>query len=402
MSIEQLPATPVPQGSQRRLLVLAPHCDDETLGLGGLIADARANGAMVSVAFLTNGDGFRVAASRELKKPVLAPDDFVHFAERRQKEALAATRTLGVPEADVVFLGFPDRGLMPLWQDNWSDNAPYRSAYTGRQRCPYSRCQTPQALYSGESLTRELVKLLQRVRPTDVFVTHPSDDHPDHSAAPAFARTAMARTGCRATLRYYLVHRGDWPLPQGLHSEQSLLPPTAMTRTDTRWESVPLSPSARAAKKAALEKYPSQLALTERFLTSFVRTNELVATLPSGSRAWRDPEGDNLARFTNPSADITGVSATTDGAALNLRVTLRGRALPRIHYVAHLRSPQGQTVTLHLKPVSHGNGRSAEGSIPLQGLGLGTDDRVSLWASVETYWSRDLIVDRTGFRELVL
>jgi len=39
-----------------RVLVLAPHPDDETLGAGGLIAQARAAGATVSVALLTQGE----------------------------------------------------------------------------------------------------------------------------------------------------------------------------------------------------------------------------------------------------------------------------------------------------------------------------------------------------------
>ena len=39
-----------------RVLVLAPHPDDETLGAGGLIAQARAAGATVCVALLTQGE----------------------------------------------------------------------------------------------------------------------------------------------------------------------------------------------------------------------------------------------------------------------------------------------------------------------------------------------------------
>lgn len=39
-----------------RLLVLAPHPDDETLGAGGLIASARAAGAAVTVLLLSDGE----------------------------------------------------------------------------------------------------------------------------------------------------------------------------------------------------------------------------------------------------------------------------------------------------------------------------------------------------------
>jgi hypothetical protein len=44
LRVTGLPITPPPD-AKRRILVLAPHCDDETVALGGLIADARAAGA---------------------------------------------------------------------------------------------------------------------------------------------------------------------------------------------------------------------------------------------------------------------------------------------------------------------------------------------------------------------
>jgi LmbE family N-acetylglucosaminyl deacetylase len=63
--------------SQERILVFAPHPDDETLGCGGLMSKAKAAGAEVFVQFLTVGDtadmspkGFSTAEERyaEIKK----------------------------------------------------------------------------------------------------------------------------------------------------------------------------------------------------------------------------------------------------------------------------------------------------------------------------------------------
>ncbi|MDA0565897.1 PIG-L family deacetylase [Streptomonospora sp. S1-112] len=48
--------------SQQRLLVIAPHPDDETLGCGGLMHKAKAAGAQVYVQFLTVGDTADVSA----------------------------------------------------------------------------------------------------------------------------------------------------------------------------------------------------------------------------------------------------------------------------------------------------------------------------------------------------
>src|SRR2546425_7498826 len=41
-----------------RLLVIAPHPDDESLGAGGLMQRTMAQGGRVHVLFLTSGDGY--------------------------------------------------------------------------------------------------------------------------------------------------------------------------------------------------------------------------------------------------------------------------------------------------------------------------------------------------------
>src|SRR2546430_986709 len=63
----RLPRLAAP-GPSSAILVLAPHCDDETLGTGGMLAEAVRAGARVRVVLLTNGDGFRVAAARRYHK----------------------------------------------------------------------------------------------------------------------------------------------------------------------------------------------------------------------------------------------------------------------------------------------------------------------------------------------
>src|SRR5215471_1540498 len=50
------PTLTVPEGT--RLLVVAPHPDDETLGAGGLIQRVHATGGSVKVVYLTDGDGY--------------------------------------------------------------------------------------------------------------------------------------------------------------------------------------------------------------------------------------------------------------------------------------------------------------------------------------------------------
>lgn len=78
-----------------RVLVLAPHPDDETCGLGGTLRRHRNNGDPVTVLFITDG--------RNGDPEFRFGEDLV---EIRKREALAAAEVLGGLET--AFLGFPD------------------------------------------------------------------------------------------------------------------------------------------------------------------------------------------------------------------------------------------------------------------------------------------------------
>lgn len=82
----------------RRVLVLAPHPDDEAVGCGGLMALLADAGADVDVVFATDGEATRGASS--------PPTD---TAAARRREAVAACEVLGARPPR--FLGMPDGGL---------------------------------------------------------------------------------------------------------------------------------------------------------------------------------------------------------------------------------------------------------------------------------------------------
>jgi LmbE family N-acetylglucosaminyl deacetylase len=83
------------EGGQR-ILVIAPHPDDEVAGCGGAILLHQAAGDRVTVLYVTDG-----RASRALGLDAAA------MAERRRQEAEAGARALGV--ADWRWLGLPER-----------------------------------------------------------------------------------------------------------------------------------------------------------------------------------------------------------------------------------------------------------------------------------------------------
>lgn len=82
-----------------RALILAPHPDDESLGCGGLIAEACAQGEPPILVILTDGAGSH-------------PNSASYPPERlrtvREAETLAAVACLGLTEERVIFLRTPD------------------------------------------------------------------------------------------------------------------------------------------------------------------------------------------------------------------------------------------------------------------------------------------------------
>jgi LmbE family N-acetylglucosaminyl deacetylase len=146
----------------RRVLVLAPHADDEVFGCGGALADLAGKGAAVRVLLLTDGAGDEAdpAARRRI-------------GEDRAAESRAALAILGGGE--VVTAGLPDRGL--------------------------------------ETCLRAVEKILEAAitsfSPDLVFAPSPVEIHPDHRAlSEAFltvASTSAAPALENATVAFFEV-----------------------------------------------------------------------------------------------------------------------------------------------------------------------------------------------------
>lgn len=97
----------IPPGN--RVLVLAPHMDDEVIGCGGTLAKHVNNGCEVTVAILTDGSlGDPVSEALELHETARS-EARTKLSELRKNESRAAARCLGVQ--DIRFLDFPDGGL---------------------------------------------------------------------------------------------------------------------------------------------------------------------------------------------------------------------------------------------------------------------------------------------------
>ena len=262
--------------SETRLLVIAPHPDDEVLGAGGLMQQVRDAGGSVRVVYLTDGDGYPEGVVMETRR--LSVSNFRRYGRQRQAEARAALVTLGIGEQAATFLSFPDQGLCKLIRDYWSEKrAAYRSPYTRLNRPPTSEILVPETEYRGEDLTQELAAIIGAFQPTMIAVPRKEDQHPDHCAAWFFLADALGdvrrvEPGFTTTVLNYVVHFNDWPFEVNV---SSLGPPPGLGGGASGWIEVPLTPSQIRAKRLALHRYQTQVHAMGWFLDGFARSNEI-------------------------------------------------------------------------------------------------------------------------------
>jgi LmbE family N-acetylglucosaminyl deacetylase len=149
------------------LVIVAPHPDDETLGLGATAAQLVASGIDVQVVSVSDGGAAQPGAS--------VPDR-IRLEATRRSELLRARGVLGL--CPPVPLGLPDGQL--------ADHE--------------------------DELTDLLVKILKGVAPHSwCAATWRGDGHPDHEAVGRAAAAACARTG--VALVEYPVWMWHWAGP---------------------------------------------------------------------------------------------------------------------------------------------------------------------------------------------
>ena len=128
----------------RRVLVLAPHMDDEVIGCGGIMKQYAQVGACVSCVYMTDGAFGLTGCQRD------------EMVETRRRETQAAAALLGMER-----LYFLD--------------------------------QSDGCLRSHDALEQRLAGILSTERPDAVFAPYPFDVHPDHKHVLVVLARAAAR-----------------------------------------------------------------------------------------------------------------------------------------------------------------------------------------------------------------
>ncbi len=284
----QEPVPPITFSRNDRVLVLAPHPDDESIGAAGVIQKARKAGANVTVVLYTNGDSNELAFIVYEKRLTFRKGEFLHMGEMRRAESIAAMASLGLPQEAVILLGYPDFGTMEILTKYWGNTRPYKSIFTRVTKVSYPEAHSFNAPYVGESILRDLESILLEFKPTRIFVSHPSDANRDHRALYLFLRIALWDLEGKMEqpeVLPYLIHATGWPRPRGYHPELALAPPVTLRASDIVWKEVPLSEEEVKTKHDAIRFYRSEVAYNPPYLFTFARANELFGDFPVVSPA---------------------------------------------------------------------------------------------------------------------
>jgi LmbE family N-acetylglucosaminyl deacetylase len=206
-----------------RLLILAPHPDDEVLGFAGLADAFRRQGKPVETVVVTDGDGYCDACTLWNSGSIHGPGcdaatlsnfdtpEADSFAETRRLESTAAAAVLGLPRPE--FLGYPDTGIGAAWS-NWQAGA----AEKPLRRSDFSMCADCDSCavgYGGGPETdldaQQLrATLTERLATTDertlIATTHWMDSHADHGGLGHFVMEIAGNLGGERNVVFSVIH----------------------------------------------------------------------------------------------------------------------------------------------------------------------------------------------------
>ena len=243
-----------------RLLIVAPHPDDEVICNGGIIGYAVEHHIPVKVVVVTDGNDTKTS-------PIT-----------RHGETINGTKILGLNEEDVIFLGYNDGSLRSLLNDYWDNKNPF-TAPDGSKQINYPYAHEKNASYSGSSLTNNLKTIITDFNPTIIVYPGGDDEQFDHQATSGFIEHATIQTGYSGSKYTYLLHLPpNWPSPRSYYPEYYLVPPKQLVGMENgpKWSVFNLTTHQERLKEESLQAYRTQI-VPSSYLLSFLRKNELFA-----------------------------------------------------------------------------------------------------------------------------
>jgi N-acetylglucosamine malate deacetylase 1 len=208
-----------------RIVLIAPHMDDEALACGGLIASLP-DRELIHLVYAT--DGMKSPAPIVPSRDSISSD----LGEVRVKESIAAMRVLGVPQHNLHFLRLPEARL--------------------------SRCRPV--------LAEALRQLMAQLQPDYIFIPFRYDRHRDHLTINHAVMAGKKRGWYRAQLiEYFVYHR--WKLLPGRDIRRYIQPQHLIE--------IDIKPVARQ-KRMALDCFQSQTTIYYPWQTRPILTSKLL------------------------------------------------------------------------------------------------------------------------------
>ncbi|HQO38634.1 MAG TPA: PIG-L family deacetylase [Candidatus Omnitrophota bacterium] len=334
--------TALPEFSSRdRVLILAPHPDDEAIATGGVIQRAVKAGSSVKVVCYTNGDNNEFSFIVYEKRLTFRKGIFLHMGAVRARETMEAMKFLGIKEHDVDYMGYPDFGTMEILTKYWDTARPYRSWLPRVRKVPYQDALSIGAPYVGESILSDLKTIIMAYKPTRIFVSHPADTNRDHQSLYLFLSVALWDLAGRIEkpqVYPYLLHMIGWPRPRGRHPKLALKPPKSLANLS--WYQLSLTQEELSNKQKAIGFYKSQISYNPPYLYTFARVNELFGdfdpviiprSADDSSIRWQA-----VGEGNGPQGNGSFLQYAVVGNDLRIKVALRKKIDKRIGLYIHL------------------------------------------------------------------
>jgi len=156
----------------KKIVVFAPHPDDETFGCGGTIMKRIEEGYDVVIAVMTDGRNALKDALGIDHDPT--PEEVKHI---RRKEVLKATQILGIPPGNLCFFGFEDGAL-------------HREV---------------------DEVVVKTTEILERYRPTEVYSSYAKDCHVDHKTTNQIVRRCVRKIHLSTSNYEYSIAQKHYP-----------------------------------------------------------------------------------------------------------------------------------------------------------------------------------------------
>jgi LmbE family N-acetylglucosaminyl deacetylase len=270
-----------------KILVVAPHPDDDIITAAGIIYQAVNSGEPIRIIYVTNGDKSGSGG------PIIGYE--------RQLEAVnAQVGHLGMIEDDLIFLGYPDGYLKELFDDYTEEDdsftTPFGQSTTygnrGLGRTDYHsyRFGSP-AQYNKYNILLDLQDIISNFKPDHIFTVSEFDHHSDHSTTYELLKLAIFLVFENHPNYTPVIHKtivwsgsSSWPEPTDPTSYFSKVP--NLSQTNLSWDNRESIDVPLAMQSTNYSYNPKYLAVSEHqsqggatgFLGLFIHKDEFFWT----------------------------------------------------------------------------------------------------------------------------